>query len=118
MFVIIGTQLKKEELGILPQAQVCPRCQGNVHFQAFLEQKWFAVFWTSIFPIESRYYFQCPCCGLRYKMSKEQMMDLLYAQKEVTDDHNAEKELTLLDKGARQAGRMYARAKKRLQDIS
>ncbi|MCD7834563.1 MAG: zinc ribbon domain-containing protein [Lachnospiraceae bacterium] len=116
MFVIIGTQLKKEELGILPQAQTCPRCQMDVHFQAFLEQKWFTVFWASVFPMESHYYFQCPCCGLRYQMSKEQMMDLLYSQKAVTDDCGSEQELTILDKGARQAGRWYARARKYLHD--
>ncbi|MCD8398156.1 MAG: zinc ribbon domain-containing protein [Lachnospiraceae bacterium] len=116
MFVIIGTQLKKEEIGILPQAQTCPRCQGMVHYQAFSEQRWFTIFWTSLFPIESSYYFQCPCCGLRYKMSKEQMMDLLYQQKAVADDCSSDNELTLLDKGARQAGRWYARARKYLHD--
>ncbi|MCD8335904.1 MAG: zinc ribbon domain-containing protein [Lachnospiraceae bacterium] len=116
MFVIIGTQLKKEELGILPQAQICTRCQRNIHYQAFLEQKWFSVFWTPLFPLESKYYFQCPSCGLKYHMSKEQMMDLLYDKAAVTDESSREDEMTILDKGARTAGKWYARAKRYLSD--
>lgn len=116
MFVIIGTKLQAEEIGNLPQAQICPRCHREIYFQAVEEQKMFTTYWMPVFPIESKYYFRCPSCGLEYRMSKHQMTELLSGKKALDERCVNPEEKSLLEKAAFQAGRLSGRLQRFLED--
>lgn len=119
MFVIIGTQVKKEELGCIPEPRICPRCRRLVHYQVIREQRWFTVFWVPLFPVQSRQYIQCPSCGLALQMADPQIDDSQMGQPQAMISGNSAdaNESSALKKGARQAGRLAGRLKKRLDEM-
>ncbi|MCD7737996.1 MAG: zinc ribbon domain-containing protein [Lachnospiraceae bacterium] len=108
MFVIIGTQIKKEDMGCLTEPRICPRCRRLVHYQNIREQRWFTAFWVPLFPVQSDQYFQCPSCGLTFQADS--------FQPALTDQNADSNAPSMLEKGARQAGRLYGRFKKYLND--
>ncbi|MCD8380768.1 MAG: zinc ribbon domain-containing protein [Lachnospiraceae bacterium] len=104
MFVIIGTQIKKQDCGCLPEMRLCPRCRRAAYFQIIREQRWFTAFWVPLFPVHTTEYLQCPCCGLTFPMDQAN---------ETLPDKGAGNS-SALQKGARQAGRLYGRFRKYL----
>ncbi|MCD7862803.1 MAG: zinc ribbon domain-containing protein [Lachnospiraceae bacterium] len=120
MFVIIGTQVKKEELGCIPEPRICPRCRRLVHYQVIREQRWFTVFWVPLFPVQSKQYIQCPSCGLALQMDEPQIDDpqkMNEPQATIPDKSADTDGASTLKKGARQAGRLAGRLKKRLDEM-
>ncbi|MCD8325694.1 MAG: zinc ribbon domain-containing protein [Lachnospiraceae bacterium] len=114
MFIIIGTQLKKEDMGCLSEPAICPRCRRLVHYQTIREQRWFTVFWAPLFPVQSSQYLQCPSCGLTFQANHSQPT---LADPALTDQSTEPNSPSMLEKGARQAGRLYGRLKRHLNEV-
>ncbi len=112
MFVIIGTQVRKEDIGCLPEPRICPRCRELVHMQAIRERRWFTAFWVPLFPVHKEEYFQCPSCGLTFLMSEVPVA----AQQTLPDKSGKSAGASMLQKGARQAGRLAGRFQRYLDE--
>ncbi len=143
MFIIIGTKIRKEDRGCLPEMRLCPRCRRVVYERIIREQRWFSVFWVPLFPIHTEEYLQCPCCGLTFPTEQaggaliNRIPDTsastvpqngalpdqgagaappsMLQEGALTDQGAGATASSMLQKGARQAGRLYGKLLKYLE---